>query len=371
MHAEADFCVIGGGIAGISVAALLSAEAKVVVLEAEDMIGFHSTGRSAAMYIVNYGPPAIREMTRLSGSVFENPAGITDAPLLSPRGELIVARRDEVSALEKYIDGSEGMERIEAKAAGELVPILDLQQIHAAAYEPGASDINVSALFHGYAAIFRRQGGEIITRARVQEVKWKKGRWNIETPIGKISAPVVINAAGGWADQVAKLADIAPKGIQPMRRSAALIPPPDGRDITRWPLVASASEEWYCRPDAGNLMISPADEEPVDAQDIHPDELVLAMGIQRFENATTCKVTRVSHRWAGLRSFAPDRNPVAGFDPQHVGFFWLAGQGGYGIQTSPAMAQYAFDLLMGRTPVPDTATCTAMSPSRFPERTQA
>ncbi|XDZ66720.1 NAD(P)/FAD-dependent oxidoreductase [Alphaproteobacteria bacterium LSUCC0684] len=371
MRAEADFCVIGGGIAGISVAALLSAEASVVVLESEDVIGFHSTGRSAAMYIANYGPPAIRVMTKLSGSVFENPAGITDAPLLSPRGELIVAREDEIPDLEKYLDGSEGMERIDARAAVDLMPILNPQYIHAAAYEAGAADINVAALFQGYAAILRRQGGEIITRARVQDMKWERGSWRVETAIGKVSAPVVINAAGGWADQVAMLADIDPKGIQPMRRSAALIPPPDGHDISRWPLVASASEDWYCRPDAGNLMVSPADEDPVEAQDIYPDDMVLAMGIHRFENATTCKVTRVSHRWAGLRSFAPDHNPVAGFDPQHAGFFWLAGQGGYGIQTSPAMAQYAFDLLMGQTPTPDTATCNAMSPYRFSKGVEA
>ena len=368
MLAEADFCIIGGGIAGISTAALLSAEAKVVVLEAEDTIGFHSTGRSAAMYIANYGPPAIREMTRLSGPVFENPAEITEARLLSPRGELIIAREDEIPALESYLEGSDGMERIDAAAAVTLMPSLNPENISAAAYEPGASDINVAALFQGYAAMLRRQGGQILTRAGVKGLIWEKGRWLIDTHQGKVSAKVIVNAAGAWADQIASMADLTPLDIQPMRRSAVLIPPPDGHDISQWPLVASASEDWYCRPDAGKLMVSPADEDPVEAQDIHPDEMVLAMGIDRFEKATTCQVKRVSHRWAGLRSFAPDRNPVVGFDHDHHGFFWLAGQGGYGIQTSPAMARYAFDLLLGNTPMPDSAARDAMSPSRFSER---
>jgi len=368
MLAEADFCVIGGGIAGVSVAALLSAEANVVVLEAEDTIGYHSTGRSAAMYIANYGPPAIRVMTRLSGPVFEHPAEITEIPLLSPRGELIVAREDEIPALEDYLDGSEGMERIDVATAIGLMPVLNPEHIVAAAYESGASDIDVAALFQGYAAMLRRQGGKIITRAGVSNLAWEKERWRIDTHQGEVSAPVLINAAGAWADQVASLAGLVSKGIQPMRRSAALVPPPEGYDISHWPLVASASEDWYSRPDAGKLMISPADEDPVEAQDIHPDEMVLAMGIDRFEKATTCKVTRVSHRWAGLRSFAPDHNPVVGFDPDHHSFFWLAGQGGYGIQTSPAMARYACDLLTGNTPIPDITTRDAMSPSRFSEK---
>jgi len=365
MLAEADFCIIGGGIAGISLGALLAADARVVVLEAEDTIGFHSTGRSAAMFIANYGPPAIRAMTRLSGPVFENPDEITDTPLLSPRGELIVAREDEMGALEAYLDGSEGMERIDPLAALELMPILNPDLLCGAAYEAGASDINVAGLFQGYAAMLRRRGGEIRTRAEVLGLRWQEGQWLLDTKSGQVRARVVVNAAGGWADMVAGRAGVTPMGIQPKRRSAVLIPPPDGHDINHWPLVASACEDWYCRPDAGKLMISPADEDPVEAQDIHPDEMVLAMGIDRFEKATTCRVTRVTHSWAGLRSFAPDHNPVVGFDADHEGFFWLAGQGGYGIQTSPAMARYAADLLLDKAPLPDAGTCASMSPARF------
>ena len=360
----ADILIIGGGMAGVSAGAMLAGDRDIQLIEAEDQLGYHSTGRSAAMYIPNYGPPVVRAMTRLSGPDFRDHDHITDIPLLSPRGEMITAREDELDLLDDLISSAEGVERISVKDALEIVPILNPERIVSVGYEEAATDIDIDALFQGYIRLLRSRGGRIATGKRCHKITRQSNIWRVETEDGDVfQAPVLINAAGGWADTVAQLAGLTPKGIQPKRRSAALIPPPHDHDIARWPLTASAKEDWYCRPNSGLLMVSPADQDPVPAQDAWPDEMVLAEGIHRFEQDTTAEVTRVEHRWAGLRSFAPDGNPVIGFDEDQ--FFWLAGQGGYGIQTAPANARLTADLILGRKPEPDQDVLLALSPTRF------
>lgn len=366
MAHTADFLILGGGMAGVSAGALLAEQARVHLVEMEDQLGFHSTGRSAAMYIPNYGPPMVRRMTKLSGPVFREHEQITTTPLLSPRGEMVTAREDEIDILNELVNSSDDVEAISVRDALDIVPILDPARIVAVGYEAAASDIDIDALFQGYIRLLKARGGQITTDQRSRAISRVGDVWRLETETGEVfEAPVLINAAGAWADEVAGLAGIDPCGIQPKRRSAVLIPPPDGHDISAWPLTASASEDWYCRPNSGLLMVSPADQDPIPPQDAWPDDMVLAEGIDRFEKDTTATVTRVEHRWAGLRSFSPDGNPVIGFDPTAEGFFWLAGQGGYGIQTAPANARLTADLCLGEPPQPDAETMAALSPVRY------
>ncbi|MBN9671216.1 NAD(P)/FAD-dependent oxidoreductase [Roseibium aggregatum] len=364
MTETADFLVIGGGIAGAGAAARLAPEAAVIVLEMEDALGRHSTGRSAAIYIRNYGNKALRAITAASEAVLVEPEGISEESLLSPRGEMLIARDDEVDALETYLKGSYGMERLTPDEAVALFPLLRRDGLAAAAIERDARDIDVDRLLQGFARLARRHGARFVTDAPAQSIARTDGVWRVETPKGTFEAPVLINAAGAWADVVAGLAKVLKVGLVPMRRSAAIVPPPKGVDVTGWPLVASASETWYAKPDAGKLMVSPADEDPVEPHDAWPDDMVLAEGLHRFEQAVTMEVTRVERSWAGLRSFVADRTPVVGFAPDTEGFFWLAGQGGYGVQTAPALSQLAADLCLSRAPDLADEVVQALNPSR-------
>lgn len=365
MKKTSDILILGGGIAGIGAGACLSAEAEVQVLEAEDSIGSHSTGRSAAIFILNYGNAVLRALNAVAEPVFLNPEGLADSSLLSARGELLVASEAELKDLEAYLDGATGIERLNVDEAVALCPILRPERFVAAAYEPNAQDIDVDRLFQGYARQLRARGGRIETKARAETITRADGVWTVQTAQGVYEAPVLINAAGAWADTVAEKAGLKPVGVTPYRRSAVTIPAPEGYDITRWPLVASASEDWYAKPEAGTLMISPADEDPVEPHDAWADDMVLAEGIDRFQQAVTIEVQRVLHSWAGLRSFAPDKTPVVGFDERADGFFWLAGQGGYGIQTAPALSQLAADLFLGKPPAVSVDVLSAMKPNRF------
>ncbi len=370
MTRTCDVIVIGGGIAGIGAAARLSAQARVIVLETEDAIGRHSTGRSAAIFIRNYGNATLRALNAASAPTFHAPGELAERPLVTPRGELLLAEEDEIAALDAYLDGAAGMERIAPDEAARMVPILRPERIAAAAYEPDALDIDVDALLQGFARLLRRHGGEVVAKAPATDIAREGGAWRIATPQGAFEAPVLVNAAGAWADAVARLAGVAPAGLQPMRRSAAILPAPGGHDVSRWPLFASAAERWYAKPEAGKLMVSPADEDPVDPHDAWPDDMVLAEGLDRYAQAVTVPVTRVERSWAGLRTFAPDRTPVAGFAPDAEGFFWLAGQGGYGVQTAPALSDLAAALILGRAPALDAATVAALSADRLHGRPQ-
>ncbi|WP_420413104.1 NAD(P)/FAD-dependent oxidoreductase [Roseibium sp.] len=365
MIKKSDFLIIGGGIAGAGAAARLAPHASVTLLEMEDAPGRHATGRSAAIYIRNYGNATLRALNVASEPVLEVPVGLSDHSLLTPRGEMLIATEDELGAFHDYLAGAEGMEVLSPDEAVGLFPLLRKEKIAAAAIERAAKDIDVDRLLQGFIRLAKQDGAELVTRAPAETIRREGQVWQVSTPADTFEAPVLINAAGAWADVVADLAGVQKIGLQALRRSAAIIPPPDGIDITSWPLVASASESWYAKPDAGKFMVSPADEDPVEPHDVWADDMVLAEGLHRFEQAVTMEVTRVEHSWAGLRSFVKDCTPVVGFAPDREGFFWLAGQGGYGVQTAPALSQLTADLCLGKEPVLPHEVVTALNPSRL------
>ncbi len=360
-----DVIVIGGGIAGLSAAAFLSEAAKVAVIEAEPHIGYHSTGRSAAIFIRNYGNETLRALNDVAARFFETDTQTLTDPVLSPRGELLIAKPDELDALDAYCAGATGLERLNAQEACDLVPILNPELISAAVYEPDAQDIDVDRLLQRYAAVMRANGGQIITGQPVQGMAKMGAIWTITTDLDRYQAPVIINASGAWGDHIGQMAGLRPLGLQPYRRSAVIMAVPDKMTCAHWPLFGSINEDWYAKPDAGRLMISPADADPIAPQDAYPDDLVLAQGLYRFEQATTIPVTRPLRSWAGLRSFLPDHTPAVGFDPEVGGFFWLIGQGGYGVQTSPALGQLTRDLVLAQTSVLSEPIIAALSPNRF------
>lgn len=363
----ADIAIIGAGIAGAGVAAELAGDFNVVLVEQESRPGHHSTGRSAAIFIQNYGNAVIRALSRASRPLFmaADPT-LFPNPLLSPRGMLSVSDEYSLPRLRALLAESEGLREISVEEARTMVPVLRRDKFVAAAYEPGAQDIDVAALHQGWLRKTKVAGGKILTDATLIRAEHQGGRWRIDTRAGEIEAGIIINAAGAWADKVARACGLAPVGIQPMRRTIAVLPAPEGHDVSRWPLFDEAAENWYAKPDAGRLFVSPSDEDPVEPHDAFPDDMVLAEGLHRFEQAVDFPVNRVERSWAGLRSFAPDRTPVAGFDRTADGFFWLAGQGGYGMQTSPALSKLAASLIR-RSAVPDALDeiVPPLSPNRF------
>ncbi|WP_159588109.1 NAD(P)/FAD-dependent oxidoreductase [Chelativorans xinjiangense] len=361
-----DIAVIGAGIAGAGIAAALALEHDVLLLEQEDQPGYHSTGRSAAIFIQNYGNDVIRTLSRASAPLFAGAdAVLFPAPLLKRRGILFVTDEAGRAKHEQLLEMATGLEEITADKAVALVPLLKREWIAAAAYEADAMDIDVAALHQGWLKGAKRDGARLLTGAAPGKGKHSHGRWMLETAAGAVTARIVVNAAGAWADRVAAACGVAPLGLVPMRRSMAVLPAPEGFDIRDWPLVAETADNWYFKPDGGRLLVSPADEDPVEPHDAFVDDMVLAEGLYRYEQAVRSPVTRVETSWAGLRTFAPDGTPVVGFDAGAEGFFWLAGQGGYGIQTAPALSRLAADMLGDTTP-PELATVAgAMSPSRL------
>jgi D-arginine dehydrogenase len=365
MGTRSDVIIIGGGMAGISAAAKLAPHVSVTVLEREPTLGYHSTGRSAAIFIRNYGNATLRALNAAAEPEFLEPVGISDRSLLSPRGEMLFGMESDRAKMIEYTQGSEGIDWLSRDEALDLVPILRPEKVDLAIIERAAQEIDVDRMLQGYARLARKHGAQIVTGAHVTSMAFAAGCWRLETSDGMFEAPIVINAAGAWADTIAGLAGAARLGLQPMRRSAVLIPAPGGLDISRWPMFADMSEGFYAKPDAGRLMISPADEDPVEPQDAWADDMVLAEGLDRYEQAVTVSVTRVERNWAGLRTFAPDRTPVVGFDPRAKGFFWLAGQGGYGIQTAPAMASLTAALILSQTPELASSVLAALVPDRL------
>ena len=337
MNRTADILVIGAGAAGLGAAARLASDARVIVLEMERTPCHHSTGRSAAIYVKSYGPPGVRSATIASEAFFlQPPDGFAEAPLLSPRGFLYVDY--ESRGVEALLATSPDLEPITSTEAKALFPIIKTEGMTAAAYETDSRNIDVDLLTGGYRRMIRAGDGEIITDAEVSALTRENGVWRANTRAGVFEAPVVVNAAGAWASGIGDMAGATSIEITPCRRSAAVLPAPEGMDVADWPLVADADESWYAKPLSGKLMVAPADQDPVAACDIYPDDLVLAEGLDRFQRRMDYEVTRVEHSWAGLRSFPPDGEPVVGFDEQAEGFFWYAGIGGYGIQTSPALS---------------------------------
>ena len=369
-----DFIVIGAGIAGASIAYDLARRARVCLIEGESRPGYHSTGRSAALFAPSYGGREIRALTRASRAFFDRPpAGFTEQPLLLPRGCLYVARTEQQPRLADMIreirasGGSVAM--IDAKAALACVPLLRPGYVAAAAFDAEAMDIDVDTLHQGFLRGARAAGVTIVNNCRVTRIQRRAGEWSVDLPDGSASAATLINAAGAWSDEIAALCGGRPIGLRALRRTAVLVDAPDGVDIRSWPAVIDVDEQFYFKPDAGRLLLSPADESPTSPCDAQPDNLDVAIAVDRVQASLAIEIHRVSHRWAGLRTFAPDRVPVVGYDPDVPGLFWCAGQGGYGIQTAPALARTAAALAL-HEPLPQDVVeqgliVEDMSPRRF------
>lgn len=369
---QPDIVVIGAGIAGTSAAAELARTHRVLLLEGEDAPGYHSTGRSAAVFSESYGNAAVRALSRASHDfLYRPPADFSAHPLLKRRSWLHVASRSQSQALERFLateDLARRVRRVSAAEALALSPLLRPETAAAGgAYEEEAADIDVHALHQGYLRLLRHRRGTILTGAHVTTLSGTRGKWLVQSTAGDFQARIVINAAGAWADRIASLAGVTPLRIQACRRTAALIELPDGQISDTWPLTIDMDEAYYFKPDAGLLLLSPADETPVEPSDVQPEELDVAIAVDRLERATRVTVNRVRRTWAGLRSFAPDRSPVIGFDDAAPGFLWLAGQGGYGIQTAPAAAALAAALVRDEPPPPELASFdpATVSPARF------
>lgn len=372
---KADVIVIGAGIAGAGVAAQLGPARRVVVLEQEAQPGYHTTGRSAAVFAESYGGAVVRLLSRASRAFFtQPPTGFANDPLLLARGFLFIARQDQCAALEALAsqpDLRATAIRLQAREACERMPLLRRDYVADALFDAGASDIDVHALHQGYLALLRAGGGRLLCNARVTAIERPHGNWRVRSAAGTFEAPLLVNAAGAWADELASMAGVARIGLQPLRRTAALVEVPRTDGMARWPLTLDIDEAFYFKPDAGRLLISPGDETPSPPCDAVPDEMDLALAVDRIERATTLDVRRMLSRWAGLRSFVADRSPVAGFAPDAPGFFWLAGQGGYGIQTAPALSRFAASQLLGRPMPTDLADLGLDAASLSTQRTQA
>ena len=346
-----DFIVIGGGMAGAAAAAHLSRRGRVALLERETQAGYHSTGRSAALFSTIYGNATVRALTRASQAfLFESPAWFTPTPLVRPRSTLFFATPGQLAMLAAFRDDADiaaDTRLLDVAEAGALVPVFKPGFLGGAMLEPGSADIDVDALHQGYLRQAKAAGAIVVLEAEVTRLERRGGRWEVDTRDARYDAPVVVNAAGAWADEVARLAGARPVGLRPLRRTAMLVDAPHGLACAGWPAAISIDESFYFKPDAGRLLLSPADEEPSPPCDAQPEDLEVAIAVDRFENATGARVAKVWHRWAGLRVFSADRTPVVGFDPQVEGFFWLAGQGGYGIQSAEGLGRLAAALACG------------------------
>lgn len=362
-----DAIVIGAGIAGATVAAHLSVDRRVALVEAEEAAGYHSTGRSAAIWILNYGPPDVRMLTGLSRDFFEHPpAGFADAPILAHRPVMFLAPPDQRDHLGRLLAEGTGLREASIAEVTSLVPALRPGYAVQAAIEDDAFDMDVAALHQGFLRMLRAQNGVLALRSRAGKIERRAGLWHVETGGGHTySAPVVVNAAGAWGDDVAAQAGVATLGLQPKRRTGVVIDPAPWQ-ATRWPMVNDVDHTWYVRPEARTkLMVSPADETDMHAHDVAPDELDVAIAIDRMQQALDIEVRRVEHSWAGLRTFTPDRSLAFGWSDAGDGFFWCVGQGGYGIQTSPAAGKLVADVIAGRDPGPAGAILPAIDPRRF------
>ena len=371
---ESDYLVIGAGIAGASCAHWLSAEHRVTLLEMESQPGYHTTGRSVAVYTEAYGPRVIRALAIAGREFFRSPpAGFTEPPLCHPQDLLFIARPDQMDSLHRSLAAvgelSPGIREMAVDETVARVPVLRRGYLGGAFVDPNAMALDVAAIHQGYLRGCRRNGAEVVCDAEVLGMERAEGSWRVRTRAGDFEAAVVVNAAGAWADHVAALAGARPVGLQPKRRTVIAFAPPAGTADTPWPVVIDCDEQFYFKLDAGLVLGSPADETPVPAQDAQPEDEDVAITVDRIERATTMTVTRITRKWAGLRSFVADGVPVVGHAPDREGFFWCAGQGGYGIETSVGMGRTSAALAAGGSVPEDVAalgvTADDLAPARL------
>lgn len=354
-----DIAVIGAGIAGASVAAELAARARVVLIEMEAQPGYHTTGRSAAVFAPIYGPPPIRALTRASEGFFRDPPeGFAASPLFAPRGILMIARADQEAPLDgllSEVGGAASVSRLDEAGLMAANPLIRPGYAKRAMLDSNGQDIDVAALHQGYLRQFKALGGTVRTGSPVQALSRDGAGWEVHLKASALRAGIVVNAAGAWADEVARMAGSDPVGLTPKRRTAAIVAAPQGMNTDRLPITIDIEETFYLKPDAGRLLISPADETPSAPCDAQPEEIDIALCVDRIETAFDLSVRRIESKWAGLRSFVADKSPVAGYAGDVDGFFWLAGQGGYGIQSAPALARTAAALILRRALPQDIA----------------
>lgn len=349
----ADFLIVGGGIAGVSAAARLAPHGTTVLLEAESGFGYHSSGRSATYYHFGIGRSVVRGMTAFSRAHFEIP-GASGTALSRPSPALFIAPLEMLAGLDaleaEMRPYSDGLERLDADAVRDIVPVLRCggDGIIAAVLDRTARRLDSEALQQDYRAAIKLAGGQSIAGARVVAVEREGANWVATTATGdRFSAPILVNAAGAWCDEIARMAGVVPLGLQPLRRTIIVFDAPPDQEIGDWPFIKTAVDDFYMLPESGRLLACPVDEVPSEPTDAQPEEYDIALAAAKTEHYTSLAVRRISHSWAGLRTFTHDRIPVAGFAPDTEGFFWLAGQGGYGLQTAPAMAAATESLITG------------------------
>ncbi|MEN9986400.1 MAG: hypothetical protein RI925_1902 [Pseudomonadota bacterium] len=369
-----DFLVVGSGIAGASVAYELAKDAKVILLEQEAQPGYHATGRSAAIFLETYGSPTVRALTCASRSFYEHPDdGFTEVALMRARGAVFLGTENDLPELRAHFAEVSQLVKsatwLDATALYTLLPCLKPGLWVAGAWEPDAQDLDVNAIHQGFLRGFRRHDGELWVNAPLISAHRDMGVWHVKTAIGDIETPYLVNAAGAWCDKVAQAADVKPVGLTPLQRTAISIAAPANASINAWPYFGDIAESFYIKPDAGCLLASPCDQTPVDPCDAAPDEYDVAVIADRIEKMTVLPVERMLAKWAGLRTFSADRTPVAGWATDMEGFFWLAGQGGYGIQTAPALSRFSAGMILrGKVDAELSAfgiTEAALSPARF------
>jgi len=351
-----DVLIIGAGMAGASAGYFLAPHAGVIVLERESQPGYHATGRSAALYSETYGNATVRAITTASRPFyFQPPEGFSPYPLVTPRGALVVGAAADHDALRQMLGAMRALvPNIAWWTQADIlrrVPVLKPEAAVCGVFEPDAMDMDVHAIHQGFLRGAKAAGARLVCDADVSHIHHDGHAWCVETAAGKFSAPILVNAAGAWCDALAVMAGVRPVGLVPMRRTAFTCELPVTLQAHDWPMVIDAQESFYFKPEAGLLLVSPANADPVPAQDVQPEELDVAIAVDRLEAATTLQIRQLRRKWAGLRSFVADKTPVVGFAPDAPGFFWLAGQGGYGIQTAPAMGELAVALVRG-LPVP-------------------
>lgn len=353
-----DFLIIGGGIAGISAAAKIAPHGTTLVLEGEDQLGYHATGRSAASFVKDYGNATVRALN------YASEEGFAQSGLLTPLPLLFIARPEEEAAFRAELSEFE-LTPVDLSDAVDLFPILNIKTHRLAAVQTDAMDLDTHACLQQFRKSALSQGAEVLTKAQVKGISKTGGIWSVTAGNATYNARQIINAAGAWVDQIAQMAGVAPLGFQPLRRSMVRLPTPGGGDTHGWAFTHEVGNRWYAKPDAGALILSPYDELAMEPHDAFADDMTIAEGIDRFQQTITPEIAHVGASWAGLRTFAPDRALVIGRDTADRSFLWCAGQGGYGFQTAHAASDLIGAIAAETTPTLDTVTIEALSPARF------